>query len=147
MSSKASVLTKTVRQQIILDPSATKLGSTSAVTLTATPAAVTVASGSAILTTAQVLSGLITQTPAANSTLTLPTAAALTASFPSTQIGDTFELRIVNLAVATFTCTIAADASGSLVGNGVVSFASSGRFRVRFTNVSAGTQAYVVYAV
>lgn len=147
MSSKASILTKTVRQQVILDGSATKLGSTTAVTLTATPAAVTVASGNATLTSSQVLSGLITQTPAANSTLTLPTASALTSSFVNTQIGDSFDIRVINLASATFTTTIAADASGSLVGNGVVSFASSGRFRVRFTNVSAGTQAYVVYAL
>ena len=147
MSSKASVLTKTVRQQVILDSSATKIGSTSAVTLTSSPASVTVASGNATLTATQVLSGLILQTPAVNSTLTLPTATALTASFVNTQVGDTFEIRVVNLASATYTSTIAADASGSLVGNGVVSFASSGRFRVRFTNVTSGSQAYVVYAV
>lgn len=148
MSSKASVLTKTVRQQVILDASATKLGSTSAVTLSATPAAVTVASGNATLTASQVLSGLLVQTPAANSTLTLPAASALTASFVNTQVGDTFEIRVINLASATYTTTVAPDgSSGTLVGNGVVAVASSGRFRVRFTNVSSGTQAYVVYAV
>jgi uncharacterized protein YcsI (UPF0317 family) len=90
---------------------------------------------------------LITQTPAANSTLTLPTATALVNSFNAPAIGDTFEIRFINLASATYTSTIAADASGSLVGNGVVSFASSGRFRVRFTNVSSGSAAYVVYAI
>lgn len=146
MSSKASVLTKTVRQQVILDSSATKLGSTSAITLTSTPAAVTVASGNATLTATQVLSGLILQTPGSNSTLTLPTATALTNSFVNTQVGDTFEVRVINLSGAN-TTTIAADASGSVIGNGVVAVSSSGRFRVRFTNVTSGSQSYVVYVV
>lgn len=147
MSSKASVLSKTVGQQIILDASLTKTGSVTQVSLFNTPAAVNVATGSAVLSVAQTTSGLITQTPAANSTLTLPTAAALAALFPNDTIGSAFDLRVINLAGATFTTTIAADAGSSLVGNGVIPPASARLFRVRFTNVSSGTEAYVAYAL
>lgn len=147
MSSKASILSKTVGQQIILDASLTKIGSVSQVSLFDTPAAVTVATGSATLSTAQTISGLIAQTPAANSTLTLPTAAALEAIFPNASIGASFDLRVLNLAPATFNTTIAADAGSSLIGNGVIPPASARLFRIRFTNVSAGTEAYVAYAL
>lgn len=147
MSSKASILRSTSKQQNIINGTLTKLGSTSAATLISTPTHVNVATGSATLTAAQVLAGIITQTPAANSTLTLPTATALATAFGFPRIGDALVLRVINLASATFTTTIAQDAAETMVGNGVVSFASTGRFLIRFTSVTPGAVDYTVYAI
>lgn len=147
MSSKASLLRKTYKQQNILDASLTKLGSTSSVTLTSTPAASTIATGSATLTTVQVLAGIITQTPTANSTLTLPTASALASSFGFPRVGDSLVLRVINLAPITFTTTIAQDAAETMVGSGVIAPQTTGRFLIRFTNVTPGSQDYTVYAI
>lgn len=147
MSSKASLLRKTSKQVNIIDGSLTKLGKTTAVSLTSTPAHEVVATGSATLTSAQVLKGIITQTPAANSTLTLPTAALLAGAFGFPKIGDTLSLTVINLAAITFTTTLAAAAGETMVGNGVVAPVSTGRFIIRFTNVTPGAQDYTVYAV
>lgn len=147
MSSKASLLQKTSKQVNIIDGSSTKVGKTTAVSLMSTPAHVNVASGSATLTATQVLAGIITQTPAANSTLTLPTAASLASAFGFPRIGDTLSLRIINLAADTYSTTLAAAAGETMVGNGVVAPVSTGRFIIRFTNVTPGSQDYTVYAV
>lgn len=146
MSSKASLVTKTFGQTKILDSSLTKGGSTTAITLNRTPAAVTIASGTAVLTVAQVKAGVLVQTPAANSTMTLPTATALVGGFPGAQIGDTFSFSFINLAGATYSSTIAADAGSSLVGTAVIAPVTSMSFKVRFTAVT-GTPTYVIYAI
>lgn len=147
MSSKASLLQKTSRQLNIIDASSTKLGKTTAVSLTSTPAHSTIASGSATLTSAQVLAGIITQTPGENIILTLPTAALLAGAFGFPRIGDTLSLRVINLAADTYTTTLAASAGETMVGSGVVAPVSTGRFMIRFTNVTPGAQDYTVYSM
>ena len=147
MSNKSSRVSKTFGQLTVVDASTTKLGSTSRVVLRKTPAAVVVATGTATLTASQTVSGLISQTPAANSTLTLPSAASLIAQFPSVTVGDTFNVTLINGAAATFTSTLAVPASGTLVGSGIVAPLGTQTFSVRFTNVTASTEAYTVYTV
>lgn len=147
MSSKASNVTKTFGQSIILDASKTISGSTASSVLILTPVPTNVATGSSVLTAAAVKSGVITQTPAANSTLTLPSAASLLAGLPQAQVGSTLSLSVINLAAATFTTTIAADAGSSMVGTAVIQPLTSGRLAIRFTSVTSGSAAYVAYVV
>ena len=147
MSSKASNVTKTFGQSIILDGSKTVLGSTTSTTLALTPVPTNVATGSSVLTVAAVKSGVITQTPAANSILTLPSAASLLGVFPQAQVGSTLSLSVINLASVTFTTTIAADSGSTLVGTAVIAPVTSGRIRIRFTSVTTGSATYVAYVV
>jgi len=145
--SKSGKTSKTFGQLIVTDASATKLGSTSRVSLRKTSPAVVVATGSSTLTGAQTVSGLISQTPAANSTLTLPSAASLITQFGSVSVGDTFNVTLINGAAATFTTTLAVPASGTLVGSGIVAPLGTQTFAVRFTNVTAASEAYTVYTI
>lgn len=144
MSSKAALVTKTINQLIVLDSSKLKSGSSSGVLLRKIPASATIATGSATLTVSQMSSGTLVQTPAANSTLTLPSAAALVAAFDGTSVGDAFDFKVINLAAATYNTVIAVPASGTLVGTATVAPVTSGRFTVRFTNVTSGSEAYTV---
>lgn len=147
MSSKASNVSKTFGQSIILDASKTVSGSITSSVLTLTPPPTNVATGSSVLTVAAVKSGIVTQTPGANSTLTLPTAAAILAGFPQAQVGSTLSLSVINLAAATYTTTIAPDAGSSMVGTAAIAPLTSGRIRIRFTSVTSGSAAYVAYVV
>lgn len=148
MSSKASNVSKTFGQSIILDASKTVSGSITSSVLTLTPPPTNVATGSSVLTVAAVKSGIVTQTPAANSTLTLPSASLILAGFPQAQVGSTLSLSVINLAAATFTTTIAPDSStGTMVGTAVIAPLTSGRIRIRFTSVTSGSAAYVAYVV
>jgi hypothetical protein len=97
------------------------------------------------LTAAQTTAGILSQTPAANSTLTLASATALLAVFPSVQVGDTFNITIINLAAATFNTVLAVPASGTLVGAGTVVPLTSATFALRFTDVT--TPAYTVFSL
>lgn len=147
MSSKSAQTLKTYGQVTILDASTTKLGSSSRVVLRRTPAAVVVATGSATLTGSQVVSGLVSQTPAANSVLTLPSAASLIGQFPRVLVGDAFNMTLINEAAATFTTTLAVPASGTMVGSGIIAPLSSHTFTVRFTSVTVASEAYTVYTI
>lgn len=147
MSSKSSFTPKSFGSLKVTNTSEFKIGSTSGSPVTRRPAPVTVATGNATLTAVQVKAGVILQTPAANSALTLPTAALLVASIPSATVGDSIDISIINLAAVTFTSTLVADASGSLVGVGAVAPLGSALFRIRITSVTASAEAYVVYAL
>ena len=144
--SKNHLLSFSVAQLTVSDSSTLKIGSTNSVTLKRTPPVSTIVSGNSILTVAQATSGLLLQTPAANSTITLPTAAALVAFFNNEEVGDSFDIRVLNLAPATYTTTVAVGSGGSAVGTLVIQPASSVRFLLRFTNVTVGSEAYTLYA-
>jgi hypothetical protein len=147
MSSKGSQISRTFGQLTLIDSSATKTGSTSSVVLRKTPASITVATGDATLTVSQAVSGIISQTPAADSTLTLPSASALITQFGGANVGDTFNLTIINQAAATHNSILAVPGSGTLVGSGIVAALGARTFAVRFTNVASGTEAYTVYTI
>lgn len=145
MSSKSSLTSKTFGKISAVDATSIKIGSTSKVTLKKMPAPVTIATGNATLTAAQVLAGTIVQTPAANSTLTLPTAAILVATFPRVAVGDAFEIRVMNLAAATYTTTVGAGSGNTIVGTAVAQPLTGLRATVRFTSVGSGSEACTVY--
>ena len=127
------------------------IGNTSAINKKVTPAPTVLADSNATITVAQLKSGLLTITPTASRTLTLPTA-ALSAAFLTT-IGDSLEFTVINSGADTFHVILAPGASGTAVGFMTVrdsdattaSDTGSGRFLVRQTNVTSGAEAYTIY--
>jgi hypothetical protein len=111
------------------------------------------ADAAATLTVAQVRTGMLVQTPSTGRTLTLPTAALMKTFLSS--VGASCDLVVINLGADTNHITIAQGSGGSLVGSGVVRDAStttnsdsgSGVFRIRMTNVTASSEAYIVYRI
>lgn len=103
---------------------------------------------SATLTTAQVLGGIITSTTAAATNCPLPSAVTLVAALPGVAIGDTIQFTVVNTGPNTF--TVQTDSTtritvGGTGGANAVATATSGRFAIRFTNVTGTTEAGVLY--
>lgn len=128
-----------------------KLGSSSALSASVTPAPVALGDEAVTLTVSQIRSGLLTQTPTAARAVTLPTAELL-AGFLSS-VGDSIDFNFINLGADTFHSTITAGSGGSVVGLAAVrdsdpiaaSASGSALFRIRQTNVTAGSEAYVCY--
>jgi len=128
-----------------------KSGSTTALSASVTPAPTALGDEAVTLTVDQIRSGLLTQTPTAARAVTLPTAEDM-AAFLST-VGDSFDFHFINLGADTFHSTITAGTGGSVVGLAAVkdsdptaeSSSGSACFRIRQTNVSSGSEAYVCY--
>lgn len=107
--------------------------------LSFTHAAIALPGSSGALTTAQLLNGLLTAATG-GLTFTLPTASALVAALGGSIVGTSIEVAVVNTSGSA--TTLAVGTGGSGLGSLVVSGGASGKFRVRLTNVSSGTQAY-----
>lgn len=107
----------------------------------ATAAAVTYGSGA-------LLSGLILRDPAgAGRTDVLPTAALLLRAIAGAEIGTTIEFVIQNDADAAETITVSAGTGGTTSGTMTVAQNNSKTFRLTFTNITPGAEAYTVYNV
>lgn len=106
--------------------------------------AVSAGNVTATLVAADVLKGILTSTPAANITLTTPTAALMVAADMDVAVGRGFEFTVINLGGAN-TITLAAGTGVTLVGVAVVAALSSARFYARYVNISSGTQAVTIY--
>ena len=104
-----------------------------------TPAPVTLADAAAVLSLTQIFSGLAVITPTAARTLTFPTATVLTAGRLDS---DTWQITIVNTS-SSFAVTVAADASGSLIGSGVIAVSTSATFMIRVS--LSGSPTYTIY--
>ena len=113
-------------------------------------------SGAKTVTIAQILTGVILCDPTADATHTLPTAALAVAGVENVAVGDCIDFAVINTgtAGADEIITVAAGASGTLVGSGAIltsdpvndAFSQgSGLFRLRFTNVTSGSETYHVY--
>ena len=134
-------------------------GSTAPSILTKWPAATSdLGSGSKTYTIAQILTGVILCDPTADAAHTLPTAALAVAGVDGAQIGDCIDFAVINTGTASEDeiITVAADTGGTLVGSGAVltanpvdnAFSSgSGLFRIRFTGVASGSEAFVCYRI
>lgn len=120
----------------------------------------TLADADATLTTLQLLNALFIITPAAaNRTLTLPTAALAVAAIPSIQVDDSIDFTIINESTPANerSVVIAAGTNGLIEGNATISpkqnlsgtyFTSgSATYRLRFTNVTVASEAYVAYRI
>ena len=117
------------------------------------PAPAAPAAGAAtLLTIVNLLTGILVQDPGGASTWTLPDADLAVAGVPNVAVNDSIDFSIINLdTMDTDTITLAAGASGTMVGqveiaeNNGISSRSEGLFRMRFTNIGSGTEAYTVY--
>ena len=103
-------------------------------------------------TAADILGRTIVRDPnGAARTDVLPTAALLVAAIPGVRVGDTIDCLIVNGADAAETITLSAGTGGGFDANQtaasrVIAQNASKLVRIRFTNVTASSEAYVVYA-
>lgn len=114
---------------------------------TTTPATVTTA-GAVTYTAGQLLNGIILRDPnGSGRTDVLPTAALLVAAIPGVTVGTTFDFWIRNDADAAETITIQAGTGGSVSGTATIAQNNSKMFRLRFTAVDSGNEAYTVYSL
>lgn len=99
-------------------------------------------------TPAQVLSGMILRDPAgAGRTDTLPTAQALVAGLPGVAVGTIVELFVRNDGAATVLVQPGTGGGGAVTGSGTVVTLNGKWFWIRFTNVSLGSEAYIVHSL
>lgn len=99
----------------------------------------TALTGAATATAAQLANGLFTFNGTAGN-LTLPTVAELEAGIPNaTRVDIAFDFNIINIDATTDDVTVAAGTGWTLVGNMVVTEATSGHFRARKTGVGTWT--------
>lgn len=116
------------------------------------PTAQLTTAGALTYTAGQLIGGRINRDPnGAARTDTLPTAVLLVAAIPGVQINDTFTFEVVNQADAAETITIAIGTNGTIGTNtpaaadGVtVTQNNKKRFRIRFTGVLPGAEAYTL---
>lgn len=88
--------------------------------------------GDKTLTIAQLLTGIVTQTPTGNRTLTLPTG-TLADGGVTLAVNEAFDWVLINLASAAHSLTVAAGTDHTVVGEMEVPAAKSGIFRTRKT--------------
>jgi len=124
--------------------------------LTKWPAPTAVAAGAYTITIADILTGIMTSDPTADRAWTLPTAVLAVAGVTGVVVGDCIDFAVINTGTASADeiITLAAGTGGTLVGSGAVltanavdnAFSSgSGLFRIRFTGVASGSEAFVCY--
>ena len=110
------------------------------------------------VTIAMILTGVIAMDPTADRAWTLPTAALSVAGVDGVAVGDSLYFSVINTGTANADeiITISAGTGGTLVGSGAICTANavndaissgSGLFRMRFTNVTSSSEAYVCYRI
>ena len=120
------------------------------------PAAGVPGTGNQTITIAEVLTGILYDDPEGAGTWTLPTAALAVAGVTGVAVGDCIDFAVVNNATtgANEIVTMAVGSGGTAAGNMLVAApnvtedqenAGSGLFRIRFTNVTSSSEAYVCY--
>jgi hypothetical protein len=98
------------------------------------------ASGTATLTAAQILGGLLVADPSTSAaTYTLPTVAQTEAVLTNAKVNSSVIIRIVNLGTSSGALTISAGTGWTLVGSATVAVTSSAQFLARKTDVGAWT--------
>ena len=117
------------------------------------PAAI--GTGAQTITIAMIQNQVLEEDPAGAATWTLSTAALAVAGIPGVEVGDCLDFYVINTdGTADIAITIAAGTGGTMVGNVEVESADvtadaissgSGMFRLRFTNVESGSEAYTCY--
>jgi len=100
------------------------------------------------LTAAQILGGLILRDPnGAGRADVLPTAALLKAAIEGCEVGTSFEFDIRNTADAAETITATAGTGVTISGTATIAQNNTKRFRVVFTSVTEGSEAYTLYSI
>nr|QBK87335.1 MAG: uncharacterized protein LCMAC201_02450 [Marseillevirus LCMAC201] len=113
----------------------------------------------ATLTIAQLKTGILSITPTIDRTLTMPTAALSVTGLPGMAVDDSIEVIFINNSTPAneANITIAMGTGGTLVGNDEINpkenqtntykTSGSATYRMRFTNVTAATEAYTLYRI
>jgi len=121
------------------------------------PVHTSVSAGTALtVTIAQILSGVLVMDPTADKGWTLPTAALAVAGVDGVAVGDCINFSIINTGTAgeDEIITLGAGTGGTMVGYGGVGTPTdthdaveigSGLFKLRFDNVTAGSEAITCY--
>lgn len=107
------------------------------------PVPTSLADSSATLTIAQLLTGILTINATIARTLTLPTGTLIVEGVPSAIINDGFEFAIINIGLGLV--TVALGTNGTVVGSLGIPTITSGRYLLRITNITASSEAYVIY--
>jgi hypothetical protein len=106
--------------------------------------------GNLTWTVGQVLGGIITRdTNGGARTDTLPTAALLVAGIPGVTVGSTFDFTVYNTAGGANTLTVAVGTGGTGQAANTLTVAQSNMkiFRIRFTAVDSGNEAYTLFSL
>jgi len=114
------------------------------------------AAGTHTITIAEIKKGILRCDPTADRAWTAPTAALAVAGVTDVKVGDCLDFYLINIGTANADeiITVSAGSGGTLVGSGAVltanavndAFSSgSGHFRLRFTNVTASSEAYDLF--
>jgi len=122
---------------------------------TPTPAAA-IGTGDKTITIAQILTQILEEDPENPATWTMPTAALAVAGVKDCTVGQALDFYLINSATtgANEIITVAAGSGGTLVGNAGVAApnitedeenSGSSHWRMRFTNVTASSEAYSLY--
>ena len=121
---------------------------------TPTPAAA-IGTGAQTITIAQILTQILEEDPEGSATWTMPTAALAVAGVADCTVGQALDFYIINSATTTADepITVAAGSGGTLVGHAAVEAnavsgeesSGSSHWRMRFTNVTATSEAYTLY--
>ena len=114
-----------------------------------------VGTGAQTITIGMLLSQVIEEDPEGSAAWTLDTPALCAGAISGVSVGDCIDFYIVNNASSTVDepITITMPSGGTAVGNMIVEAAmvsgevnsGSGHFRLRFTNVTSGSETYSVY--
>jgi hypothetical protein len=111
------------------------------------PATITTA-GAVTYTTQNLLGGMILRDPnGAGRSDALPAANLLVAALPGVAVGTTFEFILRNDAGGAFAITVTAGTGVTISGTATIAQSNLKGFRVRFTNISPGTEAYTIYSL
>lgn len=107
------------------------------------PVETTLADADATLTTAQLLTKILSGAPSVNRTVTSPTAALCVSGLGGAAVADSVDFSVISTGAADF--ILGAGTGVTLNGSGTVSSGSSGRFRLAYRNVTALSEAVTIY--
>ena len=102
----------------------------------------------ATLTIAQLRRGILTITPTANRTLTLPTPALIVAGLPGCVVGSVAKFTIKNLTASTYTAILAVVTSltnGGVAGDLTTAAAATSTYALLVTSATPGSETVVLY--
>lgn len=109
----------------------------------------TVEAGAAAVTytPAELLSGLLLRDALSGAKADLlPTAASLCAAINGCQVGTSFRVLIRNTGAGAGSITLTANTGATISGTAVIVFQQQKELLIVFTNVTAGSEAYVAYS-
>lgn len=119
-------------------------------TMGVTPLVASTGSGVVALTTAQLMQGLLPVDCQDAQSITTPTAAAIVAAINGCQVGQAFDLDVVNYGDSTLTMALGAGVTKTTIASvaAVLTLATlvAKRFRFIVTNVTPGSEAVTIWA-